>query len=74
MMCFGMNYMRFRNKTYILGLDIGPQVNPLFSSIDFHDNTFNVKGQKTKGWKLRGGAQYNLFLLGLHNPCSSLGY
>ena len=74
MMCFGMNYMRFRNKTYILGLDISPQVDPLFLSIDFHDNTFNVKGQKTKGWKLRGGAQYNVFLLGFHNPCSSLGY
>ena len=57
-MCFGMNYMRFRNKTYILGLDISPQVDPLFLSIDFHHNTLNVKGQKTKGWKLRGRAEY----------------
>ena len=74
MMCFGMNYMRCRNKNYILGLGIFPQVDPLSLLIDFHDNTFNVKGQKTKGWKLRGRAQYNVILLGLHNPCSSLGY
>ena len=66
--------MRFRNKTYILGLDISPQVDPLSLSIDFHHSKFNVKGPKTKGWKLRGRAEYNVFLLGLHNPCSSLGY
>ena len=63
-----------QNKTNILGLVISPQVDPLFLSIYFHDNTFNVKGQKTKGWKLRGRAQYDVFLLGLPNPCSSLGY
>ena len=59
-MCFGMNYMRFRSKTYILGLDISPQVDPLSLLIDFHDNTFNVKGQKTKEWKLRGRTEYRM--------------